>query len=819
MECGRKGRRARQCASMTNARVRRSARARALALALALALAHAWLARPARATAPERESSSTLVMRTADARARAKDTYLYTYVNVPKGEHYVVQFDAKATSSIVHHMLVYGCVGRAKEGLDKVIGGMFTSGARVETCENGPSSALLFGWGKDAAPTHMPNDVGFRVGDGAFAALVLEVHYLDAQSASSEGTSGVDVRIADGRPKLSASVLAWASYFTLAPKKESEEVKTPCVYDKSRTLRAFSFRVHTHERGKKVWLDRLVGGDPSNTMRLMARDPLLPQEFVELAPNDAFTIQSGDVLSVTCEFNTMNETTPVEAGFGAAHEMCNMYVMVYSDEPQYMSCLGSNTGKITAFEIAAGDAPTPVKDLATVRAYDVPKSWPPLGGVGGIQATNDGAYVWMFQRGSNVWKEGEEPETTMKTVGSNAVVRLDLYTGKIDKSFGANTFVMPHGLRIAPDGSIWLTDTAMHQVFHYTSSGELVRAFGSKGVKAVGAKGFCAPADVLVFEDGSFLVADGYCNKRIARFDAQGEYVGDFDFRGLTSSVNVAHQLAYSPSRGEIALANRENATVVLFGASDGVRTQEPIDLREYGYVYGLTWMASSMEGLHGYYALCWKRDGDKSAHLVRLFWPDASSRFSKSILPTVYAWSLPNTLRTPHVIAMQSSKNGGTAEWGPGLTLHLASTDSDSTSNYRRFWFGTIDPKGRELGARPSLASKSDDASAHAGEARAPASADADEAFASSPSSLAFAFAFVLCATCVAASLHARRQTQIARAAAISSFPELDTAKIPRGGDGGDSRGSASRDVELAAISSSAPSRRPLRVVKVSND
>ncbi len=74
-------------------------------------------------------------------------------------------------------------------GLDKVVGGMFTSGTRVQTCSDGTSQALLYGWGKNAPPTHMPDDVGFRVGGGAFGALVLEVHYLEKQKSDAVGES------------------------------------------------------------------------------------------------------------------------------------------------------------------------------------------------------------------------------------------------------------------------------------------------------------------------------------------------------------------------------------------------------------------------------------------------------------------------------------------------------------------------------------------------------------------------------------------------------------------------------------------------------
>lgn len=38
---------------------------------------------------------------------------------------------------------------------------------------------LLYGWGKNVLLMYMFEDVGFRVGEGAFRVLVLEVYYLE----------------------------------------------------------------------------------------------------------------------------------------------------------------------------------------------------------------------------------------------------------------------------------------------------------------------------------------------------------------------------------------------------------------------------------------------------------------------------------------------------------------------------------------------------------------------------------------------------------------------------------------------------------------
>jgi peptidylamidoglycolate lyase len=39
---------------------------------------------------------------------------------------------------------------------------------------------------------------------------------------------------------------------------------------------------------------------------------------------------------------------------------------------------------------------------------------------------------------------------------------------------------------------------------------------------------FCRPTDVAVATNGAFFVSDGYCNKRVIKFDADGRFVREY---------------------------------------------------------------------------------------------------------------------------------------------------------------------------------------------------------------------------------------------------------------------------------------------------
>ena len=86
---------------------------------------------------------------------------------------------------------------------------------------------------------------------------------------------------------------------------------------------------------------------------------------------------------------------------------------------------------------------------------------------------------------------------------------------------------MPHGLKIDPEGNIWVTDVGLHQVMKFErgqtkpSLGKkktfLYRYFhlkflvlGTKFVPGNDEKHFCKPTSVAVSSSGLIFVADGY---------------------------------------------------------------------------------------------------------------------------------------------------------------------------------------------------------------------------------------------------------------------------------------------------------------------
>ena len=736
-----------------------------IAIIFAITL-HAWTSLPAVTafdgqvqidTSPRDDSEYVSVdMAVPDAVASKPDTYAYTFAAMPTdGHHHIAWFEPKAVAPKVHHMLLFGCAGGVSPNLHTRSGGMFSPGGgepRGSVCADSPAEPFIFGWGKNAPPLNLPDRVGFEVGgEHGFKHLVLEVHYLDPQPTDANETSGLAVHLRKGRPNRAMSVVAFAQGFTLPPGQARVPVRNACTYTMARPLSAFAFRVHTHALGVEVYAERLAAGawpkddedgtdgtpaaattnadDPFPAVRLMARDPQLPQLF-ERIDDRKITIHPGDVIRVTCIFDTRNRTQVTRAGWSHGDEMCNLYMMVHAEEPAYLSCNGARGNGRTRMEIqhspdSSQASAQPPDDPTTMTAHlvDAPAgAWPKsLGQIAGIVAEPDGRHAWAFHRGKRIWDgDSFDPATNVvkdldSPIAENTIARIELATGKVVKSFGANEHYMPHAITLGPNGDVWVTDCGLHQVIRYNATdGARVAEFGNKLTPGQGSDGFCKPTQVTVAEDNSFWVSDGYCNERIARFDSSGTYVGEFTgpkghenekenekestSTPALSGFKVPHAIELDARDSTLYVADREHARITAHQL-DGTHLRT-YDLSPHGLVYGLSVLRSEERGVSGLYALCWKRDGGE----VNMVWiPTEAGRASWSkthhLTGKQVSWRL-SSMTTPHAITTFGGAAGGTDAWGRGVNVLVSETRPTlGDVNLQRLWIGVdeVDEKEKE--------------------------------------------------------------------------------------------------------------------------
>lgn len=198
--------------------------------------------------------------------------------------------------------------------------------------------------------------------------------------------------------------------------------------------------------------------------------------------------------------------------------------------------------------------------------YRVVHGWPLLpegrilGSAAGV-AVNAGGEVFVFHRANRVWSE---PLPTDALTAPTIAV-FDSKTGRFLREIAAGTFAMPHGLSVDPDGNLWATDVALHQVIKLAPDGRVLLTLGTRGEPGDDGQHFNRPTQVGFARDGTILVADGYRNTRIARFSPDGRFLGQWGTPGNgPGQFNTPHGIAID-SAGKVYVADRQNDRVQVF--------------------------------------------------------------------------------------------------------------------------------------------------------------------------------------------------------------------------------------------------------------
>ena len=206
------------------------------------------------------------------------------------------------------------------------------------------------------------------------------------------------------------------------------------------------------------------------------------------------------------------------------------------------------------------------KESKNPDSYVLVEDWPKtpedfvFGNPTGLGINSDNNIV-VFHRASRVWGDIMPKDK----IQENTILTLDKQTGEILKSWGADLFIMPHGLEVDNQNNIWVTDCGLHQVFKFDSNGNLLMTLGEAKVPGNDYSHFNEPTDITVTEDGSFYISDGYENSRIAKFSKEGKYLFEWGkFGNKQGEFNIPHGID-SDKNGNIYVADRENNRIQKF--------------------------------------------------------------------------------------------------------------------------------------------------------------------------------------------------------------------------------------------------------------
>lgn len=292
--------------------------------------------------------------------------------------------------------------------------GMRNSADMNRTFEFGPvcesKDQILYGWALDAKPFKLPDKVGFKVGgpESDIQYLVLQVHYhsinnnnnhnqkhpqnhehihdngimnANANSNSNDpmrlgllyhdgddnfapDNSGVilDMKRDDDNSGITrqAGVLLLSSGGYVKMGKSRHEIW--CDLDEDVRIHPFRFRVHTHKLGTRVIGAKLSRGriayemgrrfkygDQSEAI-IGERNPQDPEMFYPVDDQN-LVLKRGDTVYAACEYDN-NMGHVVLIGPTSDDEMCNFYLMYWTDSPKTLSqsdCFGVNPRELLQF--------------------------------------------------------------------------------------------------------------------------------------------------------------------------------------------------------------------------------------------------------------------------------------------------------------------------------------------------------------------------------------------------------------------------------------------------------------------------------------
>ncbi|MBM3773780.1 MAG: 6-bladed beta-propeller [Acidobacteria bacterium] len=183
---------------------------------------------------------------------------------------------------------------------------------------------------------------------------------------------------------------------------------------------------------------------------------------------------------------------------------------------------------------------------------ELPNGWN-LGECSGV-AVDRQDNVWVFHR------------------GPHPILQFDR-NGKMLQAWGDHTVVAAHGISVDPDGNIWAVDVKGNVVLKFNTAGRLQMVLGRQSATGRPPTGgtndsrdaFNEPTGVAFLPNGDFLVADGYVNSRVIKFNRDGEYLTHWGRKGTgDGEFDLVHDVTVDSS-GRVYVADRTNARVQIF--------------------------------------------------------------------------------------------------------------------------------------------------------------------------------------------------------------------------------------------------------------
>jgi predicted membrane-bound mannosyltransferase/DNA-binding beta-propeller fold protein YncE len=214
---------------------------------------------------------------------------------------------------------------------------------------------------------------------------------------------------------------------------------------------------------------------------------------------------------------------------------------------------------------------------------------------------------------SQIWNYGVGPSTEEIIAdpyeGKDVTLNADLVFGTPGAEPGQ--FQRPRGIAVAPDGSLYIADTDNHRIQHLDRDGTPLQAWGSFADLTQGdAPGgtFYEPWGISVAPDGSVYVTDTW-NHRIQKFSPEGEFLTMWGYFGQAERPDAfwgPRDVVVDPD-GRVIVSDTGNKRIVIFGPDGDFIAQFGEEGYAPGQFYEPVGLALDDEG-HLYVADTWNQ-------------------------------------------------------------------------------------------------------------------------------------------------------------------------------------------------------------------
>jgi DNA-binding beta-propeller fold protein YncE len=182
---------------------------------------------------------------------------------------------------------------------------------------------------------------------------------------------------------------------------------------------------------------------------------------------------------------------------------------------------------------------------------------------------------WSFKEVGGVGADAQDNVYVFNR-GAHPMMVFDRH-GNFLRSWGEGIFPRAHGVTMAPDDTMFLSDDGDHTVRKCTLDGKVLFTLGTSGKPAPFMSGdpFNRCTHVAIDpRNGDFYVSDGYGNARVHKYTADGKLLFSWGASGTDpGEFNIAHNIA-TDKDGWVYVADRENHRVQVFDPNGKFETQ-----------------------------------------------------------------------------------------------------------------------------------------------------------------------------------------------------------------------------------------------------